>query len=115
MKKNEIQPNVQAWIENQTAFQAQVLEWTNAQGCPSNADWKIREEIDNSGSQPVEDVVIDIALKVNVDLSMLNLKIDPIILPCTCHTQKNEDSIRSAVEAINEDLLKKIESIFPIL
>lgn len=115
MGNNEIKSNVQEWLKNQDAFQAQVLEWTHAQGCRTKATWKIREENDNSGSQPVEDVVIDVALKVNVDLSMLNLKIDPIILPCTCHTQKNEDSIRSAVEAINEDLLKKIESIFPIL
>lgn len=111
----EIQSNIQEWIENPVSFQSQVIKWTTEQGCPSHATWKIHEEIDNSGSQPVEDVVIDVALKVNVDLSMLNLKIDPIILPCTCHTQKNEDSIRSAVEAINEDLLKKIESIFPIL
>lgn len=115
MGNNEIKSNVQEWIENQAAFQAQVLEWTHAQGCRSKATWKIREENDNSGSQPVESVVIDTALKVNLDLNNPKFKIEPTILHCTCYTQKNEGSIRTAVVAINENLLEKIENIFPEL
>lgn len=111
MEKNEIQPNVQEWIENQATFQAQVESWTAEKGCPRNAMWIIRDEIDDSGSQPVEDVVIDVALKVN----LVNLEINPIMLHCTCRTQKNEESIRTAVVAINENLLEKIENIFPEL
>ena len=109
MGNNEIKSNVQEWIENQAAFQAQVLEWTHAQGCRSKATWKIREENDNSGSQPVERVVIDTALKVNLDLNNLNFKIEPI--HCTCYTQKNEDSIRSAVENINEKIFMRLDEI----
>lgn len=109
MEQKEIQSNVQEWIKDQAKFQAQVLKWTDAQGCPSDAKWKIREKIDNDGSQPVENVVIDLDLTVN--LSIVGLKIDPIILHCTCYTQKNEDSIRSAVENINECLLEKLDEI----
>ena len=111
MEQKEIQSTIQEWIKDQAKFQAQVIEWTDAQGCPSNAKWKSREVIDNSGSQPVESVVIDAALKVNLDLNNPNFKIDPIILPCTCYTQKNEDSIRSAIEKINESLFKEIDEI----
>lgn len=112
MEQNEIQSKIQEWIEDQAKFQAQVQEWTDAQGCRSKATWKIREEKDNSGSQPpVESVVINTALKVNLDLNNPNFKIEPTILPCTCHTQKNEDSIRSAVENINEKILMRLDEI----
>lgn len=111
MEQKEIQSNVQEWIKDQAKFQAQVLKWTDAQGCPSDAKWKIQEVIDKNGSQPVESVVIDLDLTVNLDINVPNVKIDPIILHCTCYTQKNEDSIRSAVENINERLLEKLDEI----
>lgn len=112
MEQKESQSTIQEWIKDQAKFQAQVIEWTDAQGCPSNAKWKIREVNDNNGSQPVESVVIDLDLTVNLNLNVPNVKIDPINLHCTCYTQKNEDSIRYAVEAINEDLLK-LKAHFP--
>ena len=111
MEKNEIQPNVQEWIENQATFQAQVKSWIAENGYQKKAMWIIRDEIDDSGSQSVEGVVIDLFHPVKLKLSRPNLKIDPIYLHCTCHTQKNEDSIRSAVEDINENLIKKLKDI----
>lgn len=104
MGKNEIQPNVQEWIENQAAFQAQVKSWTAEKSCPKKAMWIIRDEIDDS-------VVIDLFYPVNLKLSLPNLEINPIYLHCACHTQKNEDSIRSAVEDINERLINKLKDI----
>lgn len=100
-----IQSNIQEWIENPASFQSQVIKWTTEQGCPSHATWKIHEEIDNEGSQPVEVAVIEVFLKVKLNIS--NIKIDPI--HCTCHTRKAEDNIRSAVEEINENLIQQID------
>lgn len=77
-------------------FKKKVLEWTTEQNKRSRAIWEIRD----SQKSP-DTVIIDVKQLFSLEKGENTLSWD---MHCTCTTKDEGGSIRSAVEAINEEI-----------
>ena len=81
-------------------FKNKVLEWTTEQNKVSRAIWNICD------SDPSSTVIIDARQYINLDKGLYQLCLD---LHCTCTTKDEINSIRSAVEDINDGMFDLVD------